>query len=90
MWGKYPIELKAIWTSVPSEKIQWVKSKHRKLMCGLLKTKTSIFLGSKHNFGTLLFGIVRPVKRDWAVLSKDTPMDISISKSVRQGVFIHL
>ena len=23
-------------------------------------------------------GIVRPVKRDWAVLSKDTPMDISI------------
>ena len=22
--------------------------------------------------------IVRPVKRDWAVLSKDTPMDISI------------
>ena len=34
--------------------------------------------------------IVRPVKRDWAVLSKDTPMDISISKSVRQGVFIHL
>ena len=59
-------------------------------MCGLLKTKTSIFLGSKQNFGTLLFGIVRPVKRDWAVLSKDTPMDISISKSVRQGVFIHL
>ena len=34
--------------------------------------------------------IVRPVKRDWAVLSKDTPMDISISKSVRQCVFIHL
>ena len=34
--------------------------------------------------------IVRPVKRDWAVLSLDTPMDISISKSVRQGVFIHL
>ena len=23
-------------------------------------------------------GIVRPVKRDWAVLNKDTPMDISI------------
>ena len=23
-------------------------------------------------------GIVRPVKRDWAVLSKDTPLDISI------------
>ena len=23
-------------------------------------------------------GIVRPVKRDWAVLSKDTPVDISI------------
>ena len=23
-------------------------------------------------------GIVRPVKRDWAVLSKDTPMDISM------------
>ena len=23
------------------------------------------------------FGIVRPVKRVWAVLSKDTPMDIS-------------
>ena len=34
--------------------------------------------------------IVRPVKRDWAVLSKDTPLDISIYKSVRQGVFIHL
>ena len=34
--------------------------------------------------------IVRTVKRDWAVLSKDTPMDISILKSVRQSVFIHL
>ena len=34
--------------------------------------------------------IVRPVKRDWAVLSKDTPVDISILKSVRQSVFIHL
>ena len=32
-------------------------------------------------FWTLVWcdrGIVRPVKRDWAVLSKDTPMDISI------------
>ena len=31
--------------------------------------------------GTLIFSyirIVRPVKRDWAVLSKDTPVDISI------------
>ena len=28
-------------------------------------------------------------KRDWAVLSLDTPVDISISKSVRQSVFIH-
>ena len=37
-----------------------------------------------------IFCIVWPVKRDWAVLSKDTPMDISISKSVRRGVFIHL
>ena len=35
-------------------------------------------------------GIVRPVKRDWAVLSKDTPVDISILKSVNQSVFIHL
>ena len=34
--------------------------------------------------------IVRPVKRDWAVLSKDTPMDMSILKSARQSVFIHL
>ena len=34
--------------------------------------------------------IVRPVKRDWAVLSKDTPVDIFILKSVRQSVFIHL
>ena len=34
--------------------------------------------------------IVRPVKRDWAVLSKDTPVDIYILKSVRQSVFIHL
>ena len=33
--------------------------------------------------------IVGPVKRDWAVLSKDTPVDISIQKSVRQSVFIH-
>ena len=32
----------------------------------------------------------RPVKRDWAVLSKDTPVDISIWKSVWQGAFIHL
>ena len=31
--------------------------------------------------------IVRPVKRDWAVLSRDTPVDISILKSVRQRVF---
>ena len=38
----------------------------------------------------LIFCIVRPVKRDWAVLSKDTPLGISILKSVRQGVFIHL
>ena len=35
-------------------------------------------------------GIVRPVKRDWAVLSKDTPVDIFIERSVRQSVFIHL
>ena len=35
-------------------------------------------------------GIVQPVKRDWTVLSKDTPMDISILKAVRQDVFIHL
>ena len=34
--------------------------------------------------------VVRPVKRDWAVLSKDTPVDISILKSVNQRVFIHL
>ena len=34
--------------------------------------------------------ILRPVKSDWAVLSKDTAMDISISKSERQCVFIHL
>ena len=34
--------------------------------------------------------IVRPVKKDWAVLSKDTPLDISIYKSVRQSVFMHL
>ena len=34
--------------------------------------------------------IVRPVKSDWAVLSKDTPVDISILKSVNQSVFIHL
>ena len=27
---------------------------------------------------TTLGGIVRPVKRDWAVLSKDTPVDISM------------
>ena len=32
-------------------------------------------------------GIVRPVKRGWAVLRKDTPMDISISKSVRQCIY---
>ena len=37
-----------------------------------------------------LLRIVRPVKRDWAVLSKDTPVDISILKSVKQSVFIHL
>ena len=30
--------------------------------------------------------IVRPVNRDWAVLSKDTPMDISILKSVYSPV----
>ena len=30
--------------------------------------------------------IVRPVKRDWAVLSKDTPVDISILKSVYSPV----
>ena len=29
-------------------------------------------------FGFFSVDIVRPVKRDWAVLSKDTPMDISI------------
>ena len=34
--------------------------------------------------------IVRPVKRDWAILSKDTPVDISILKSLNQSVFIHL
>ena len=28
--------------------------------------------------GKLCTVIVRPVKRDWAVLSKDTPVDISI------------
>ena len=42
-------------------------------------------LGSKE-----LICIVRPVKRDWAVLSKDTPVDISILNSVRQSVFSHL
>ena len=36
------------------------------------------------------WSIVCPVKRDWAVLSKDTPVDISILKSVNQSVFIHL
>ena len=34
--------------------------------------------------------IVRPVKRDWAVLSKDTPLDMSILKLVIQSVFNHL
>ena len=43
-----------------------------------------------HSINTYVVGIVRPVKRDWAVLSKDTPVDISILISVRQGVFIHL
>ena len=43
-----------------------------------------------NHFCGLFTAIVRPVKRDWAVLSKDTPMDISILKSVRQSVFIHL
>ena len=33
--------------------------------------------------------IARPVKRNWAVLSKDTPLDISILKSVIQSVLIH-
>ena len=32
--------------------------------------------------------IVRPVKRDWAVLSKDTPVDIYILKSVRPVVVL--
>ena len=50
--------------------------------------RVKVVLGS--GFGVLGGGIVRPVKRDWAVLSKDTPMDISILKSVRHGVFIHL
>ena len=45
------------------------------------------FLQSLH---PCVVSIVRPVKRDWAVLSKDTPMDISILKSVGQCVFIHL
>ena len=39
------------------------------------------------NTSQLTLTIVRPVKRDWAVLSKDTPMDISIEKSVRQSVY---
>ena len=31
-----------------------------------------------HDELILFYYIVRPVKRDWAVLSKDTPLDISI------------
>ena len=39
-------------------------------------------IDKRDSFITLYGIIVRPVKRDWAVLSKDTPVDISILKSV--------
>ena len=41
------------------------------------KILNQLFWSFKQNTLSVLV-IVRPVKRDWAVLSKDTPLDISI------------
>ena len=45
----------------------------------LFVTGRSTFLLSERSLSfNFVMIIVRPVKRDWAVLSKDTPVDISI------------
>ena len=44
-----------------------------------------IKLSTKHPSET---NILRQIKKDWAVLSKDTPVDISIEKMVRQCIYL--
>ena len=68
--------------------INFFTANFRESQCTVQPAKSdSDAMSSLQNYQGL---IVRPVKRDWAVLSKDTPVDISMSNSVRQSVFIHL
>ena len=48
---------------------------------------TKTYVVGTHLSTSYICVIVRPVKRDWAVLSKDTPMDISIKNRKTECIY---